>query len=212
MVKKLEIDALFFVIVGAFFGVFLLAYVKNQPVHFYSNAQAPIATTSLPTTTPKPTISFQPTTTTDSQISPDGTHKVVLKTLQNQDLTKTYEVSVNDSPAFYTKTLGANESITLPFNAWEPQNNYFFIQENLGSGPKILVFTADGSPFGDGQPYRDLSAAFASYGSPDAYDAATGWAGYDVIVINTKAEDGTQGTSYWYELPYGSVIPLATKF
>ena len=43
MVKKLEIDALFFVTVGAFFGVFLLAYVKNQPVHLYTNAATPVA-------------------------------------------------------------------------------------------------------------------------------------------------------------------------
>jgi hypothetical protein len=211
MVKKLEIDALFFVIVGAFFGVFLLSYVKNQPVRFYSNAAAPVAQ-SLPTTPPTPTISFQQTTTTDSQISPDGTHKVVLKTIQNQDLSKTYEVSVDDGSVFYTKTLGANETITLPFNSWEPQNRYFFIQENLGGGPKILVFTADGSAFGDGEPYLDLTDAYSKLGSSYSYDAATGWAGYNIIVINTKAEDGSQGTSYWYELPYGSLIPLATKF
>ncbi len=210
MFKKLEIDAIFFVIVGAFFGVFLVAYVRNQPVRFYSNADT-IAKDN-PSTTPTPTITFQPTTNSDSQISADGKHTVVLKTIHNQDLTKTYEVSTDDNPAFYTKTLGVNETITLPFNAWEPENRYFFIQENLSNGPKILVFTADGSAFGDGEPYRDLSDAYAKYGSTYTYDAATGWAGYNLIVINTKAEDGTQGASYWYELPYGSIIPLSTKF
>ena len=217
MVKKLEIDALLFMIVGAFVGMFLVVYVK-QPVRFYTDA-APVAT-ALPTLTPTPssgsvampTISLQQTTTTTSQISSDGTHKVNLKTIHNQDLTNTYEVSADDGPTFYTKTLGANETVTLPFNAWEPQNNYFFIQENLAAGPKVLVFKPDGSAFANGQPYLDLTDAYAQLGSNDTYDQATGWGGYDVIVMNTKASDGTQGTSYWYELPYGSLIPLATKF
>src|SRR5438067_1805023 len=152
MIKKLEIDALFFVLVGAFFGVFLVSYVKSQPVHFYSNADSTVAS-SEPTSIPTPTISFQQTATSDSQISPDGTHKVQLKTIHNQDLTKTYEVSANDGPVIFTQTLEANETITLPFNAWEPQNRYFFIQEHLGSGPQVFVFKADGSTFADGEEY-----------------------------------------------------------
>jgi hypothetical protein len=211
MIKKLEIDALFFIIVGAFFGVFLVAYVRNQPVRFYSNASSTVAS-SEPTSIPTPTVSFEPTTTAASQISPDGTHKVLLKTIHNQDLTKTYEVLANDGPVLFTQTLGANETITLPFNAWEPQNRYFFIQENLGSGAQVLVFKADGTPFADGEEYLNLTAAYDKFGSPYTYDAATGWAGYDLIVINTKAEDGTQGASYWYELPYGTLLPLSTKF
>jgi hypothetical protein len=214
MVKRLEIDAIFFVIVGAFFGVFLVAYVKNQPVHFYSNAatQTDTTTTSGPTIIPSPTITFQPSTSSDAQISSDGTHKVQLKTIHNQDLTKTYEVSADDGPVIYTQTLGANENITLPFNAWEPENRYFFIQENLGSGPQVLVFNGDGTPFADGEQYLNLTAAYDKLGSPYTYDAATGWAGYNLIVINTKSADGSQGSSYWYELPYGSLLPLATKF
>jgi hypothetical protein len=211
MVKKLEIDALLFMIVGAFVGMFLVVYVKHQPVRFYSDAAAPVAA-ELPTTAPTPTVSFQTTTTTSSQISSDGTHKVNLTTIHNQDLTNTYEVSADGGPTIYTKTLGANETLTLPFNAWEPQNNYFFIQENLAAGPNVLVFKADGSAFGDSEPYLDLTDAYAKLGSSDTYDQATGWGGYDVIVMNTKASDGSQGTSYWYELPYGSLVPLATKF
>jgi hypothetical protein len=210
MVKKLEIDALLFMIVGAFVGMFLVVYVKQQPVRFYSSAAAPVA--SAPTITPTPTVSFQPTTATTSQISSDGTHKVNLKTIHNQDLTNTYEVSADNGTTIYTKTLGADETVTIPFNTWEPQNRFFFIQENLSDGPKVLVFNADGSAFGSGEPYLDLTDAYTKLGSNDTYDAATGWAGYNIIVINTKASDGTQGTSYWYELPYGSLIPLATKF
>lgn len=212
MIKTLQFDALLFLLMGAIAGLFLVSYVKSQPTQFHSNADFSLQT-AQPTITPTPTITFEPTTTTNSQISSDGTHQVVLKTTTNQDQSKTYEVSTSDNgPAIYTQTLGPTENISLPFNAWEPQNNYFYIQEKLDSGPKVLVFNADGSPFGSGQPYLDLTDAYTNYGSSDIYDAATGWAGYDIIVINTKSSDGFQGTSYWYELPYGSIIPLATKF
>jgi len=210
MVKKLELDAFFFVIVGAFFGVFLIAYVRNQPVQFHSNAQEPVA--NAPTTIPSPTITFQPSTTNDKQISPDGAHTLLLKTIHNDDLTNTYELSADNGPTIYSQTLGANETLTLPFNAWEPQDRYFFIQEKLSSGPQVLVFKGDGTTFGDGEQYLNLTAAYDKLGSSYTYDAATGWAGYDIIVINTKADDGSQGASYWYELPYGTIIPLATKF
>lgn len=212
MGKTLQFDAILFLLIGAVAGLFLVTYVKSQPTQFQSNADFSLQTTQ-PTITPTPTVTFEPTTTTTSQISSDGTHQVVLKTTTNQDQSKTYEVSTsNDGPVIYTKTLDPTENISLPFNSWEPQNRYFYIQENLDSGPNVLVFNADGSAFGDGQPYRDLTDAYTNYGSSYTYDAATGWAGYDVLVINTKASDGTQGTSYWYELPYGSIIPLATKF
>jgi hypothetical protein len=209
MIKRLEVDALLFMIVGAFVGMFLVAYVKNQPVQFHSNAFVD----KTPTITPTPTVTFEPTTTSDSQISSDGTHKVVLRTTNNEDLSKSYELATSDNgPAIFSTTLSAGQNITLPFNAWEPQNRYFFIQENLASGTNILVFKGDGSPFADGEAYLDLSDAFKHYGSPYTYDAATGWAGYNIIVINTKATDGSQGASYWYEVPYGSILPLATKF
>jgi hypothetical protein len=214
MIKTLEFDAVLFLLVGAIVGMFLVSYVKNQPVQFQSNAFSfSQNTTTQPTNTPTPTIAFEPTTITDSQISSDGTHKVILKTTTNQDQSKTYNISTSDpGPVIFTKTLDPNENISLPFNSWEPLNRYFFIQENLSEGPKILVFTADGAPFGDGQPYLDLTDAYFKLGSSYNYDAATGWAGYDLIVINTKATDGTQGASYWFEPPYGSIIPLSTKF
>jgi hypothetical protein len=211
MTKTLQFDALLFLLVGAVAGMFLVSYVKTQPVQFHSNA-ASIVQTSEPTLTPTPTITFEPTTNTDTQISSDGTHKVNLKTTHNQDQSKTYEVSADNGPVIFSQTLSANETITLPFNAWEPQNRYFFIQENLGSGPQVLVFKGDGTTFADGEQYLNLTAAYDKLGSTYSYDVATGWAGYDLIVINTKASDGTQGASYWFEPPYGSIIPLATKF
>jgi hypothetical protein len=241
MVKKLELDAFLFVIVGAFVGLFLITYVKNQSVQFHSNAEVPQFFTSGPTTAPTETISQTPTqspiqksvpttvptnapslaplisllpvTSTTSQISSDGSQKVTIKTIQNRDATTTDEIFTGTmTQPIYNISLNTTESISIPFNTWSPDNTYFYILENSVEGEKILVFHADGSPFGNGQSYLDLAAAYAKYGSNDTFDAATGWAGYNIIVINTKASDGSQGTSYWFEVPDGSIIPLATKF
>ena len=242
MVKKLELDALLFVIVGAFVGLFLITYVKSHQLQLRSNAQVPqiftnIATpnnpsqtisqaptqaanqtptpTATPTTEPSlaPLISLLPVTSSTSQISPDGAQKVTIKTIQNRDASTTDEIFTgNMTQPLYSITLNTTESLSIPFNTWDPTNTYFFLQENSVEGEKILVFHADGSPFANGQSYLNLTDAFAKYGSPDTLDAVTGWAGYNVIVINTKASDGSQGTSYWFEVPDGSILPLATKF
>jgi hypothetical protein len=245
MVKKLEIDALLFIIFGAFVGVFIVSYVKSQPVQFHSSAAAPdnfaaapalntpvpsVAPVSqtpvqkptpqpLPTTLPTkmpslaPIVSLLPVTSTTSQISPDGNQVVTIKTIENRDATQTDEIFTGTmTQPLYSLTLNTTESLSIPFNTWEPTDKYFFLQENSVEGEKILVFQANGQPFANGQSYLNLSNTFNQYGSPDTFDAATGWGGYDEIVINTKASDGSQGTSYWYELPEGSIIPLATKF
>lgn len=238
MVKKLELDALLFVIVGAFVGIFLITYIKNQPVQFHSNAevpqlftgtptieptplvsqiptQAPATPTVMPTIAPTltPLISLLPVTSSTSQISPDGSQKVTIKTIENKDATTTDEIFTgNMTQPLYSITLNTTESLSIPFNTWDPTNTYFFLQENSNEGEKILVFHADGAPFANGQSYLSLTDAFAKYGSNNTLDAVTGWAGYNVIVINTKASDGSQGTSYWFEVPDGSILPLATKF
>lgn len=246
MVKKLELEAFIFVIIGALVGVFILGYYKNRSVQFYSNAAsnvqmpiqnplqnpsqntsqtaAPATTTpihtpmptveAIPTkkTAPAPIISIIPTVATTSQISSDGTQKVIMQTSENEGQT-TYEFSTATNPQpFFAKTLANGDTMSIPFNAWSPDNNYFFIQENSASGTSIYVFQASGQPFANGQSYLNLTDAFSKYGASDSFDQASGWASNTLIVILTKASDGSEGTSYWYEVPDGSIIPLSTKF
>jgi hypothetical protein len=214
MVKQLELEALFFVIVGALVGMFLVSYTRSTPVQFFSNAASPVNETVIPTGTPTPSPVFIATTTTTSQISPDGTKKVMVNETKERDGSQTYALSVDSGKAFFTTTLGANESLTIPYNTWASNDNYFFIQEQTSSGPKVFVFKASGEPFSDSQQYLDLTDAFVKRtdGSGNTFDQATGWAEGNLIIINTKRSDGSQGASYWYEVPDGAVIPLSTKF
>ena len=238
--KTLEIEALFFILIGAAVGFIVLAIHTNtnyqakaqsiqQPLqqNFQSapiiaaNPTLTIAPVSKPAPTetsksnPSPTtkiVAFSPTVATTSQPSSDGTKKVVLKTTQNSEGNQTYEVSVNDGPVIFSKTLTAGASISIPFNTWSPNDLYFFLQENDGSQTHIMVFNADGSPFANGAAYLDLTGDFAKYAPSALFDQATGWAADNLIIITTKLADGSEGTSYWYGVPDESVTPLATKF
>lgn len=211
MVKRLEMEALFFVILGAVAGLFLVAYTKSQPMQFRSNAALPVQTVPL-TPTATPTVAFVPTTTTTSQISSDGTKKVVVQATSNKDRSNTYTAAVDDGPTIFTTTLAPDESLTIPFNTWSSNNNYFFLHEQTKSGQKILVFQATGESFANGEQYLDLTKIFEERATSDIFDQATGWAEGNLIVINTKHSDNTQGASYWFEVPNGTLIQLSTKF
>ena len=77
--KQLELDAVFFVMVGIAVGSFFVLYKKpNQPV--YNPITIPQQET-IPTTPPP----FTPTTSSASQISSDGTKKVVVNATENDD-------------------------------------------------------------------------------------------------------------------------------
>ncbi|HWY79375.1 MAG TPA: hypothetical protein VNW29_03390 [Candidatus Sulfotelmatobacter sp.] len=230
--KYIGLEALFFVIAGASIGLYLVSYVKTQTLQFNSNAAfTPVQMVTPPITaiqkqttqagqpTQKPTpittiVSMTPVTTNAiSQISSDGSQKVTIQTVQNKYATQTDNIfTVNTTIPLYSKTLSQGESINVPFNAWSPNDKYFFIQDNLSSGQSILIFQADGQPFTNGQSYLNLTDAYTKYGASDIFDQATGWAADNLIVINTKLSDGSQGKSYWYEIPDGGIIPLANKF
>src|SRR5258708_2325327 len=67
-------------------------------------------------------------------ISPDGSKTLVMKTTIGADARKTYSFSVQESPSLgehlvYSKTLDVGDEMSIPFNSWSPNNQYFFIQE-----------------------------------------------------------------------------------
>ena len=237
MVKKLEIEALIFIIIGAFVGLFLITYVKSKPVELNSYAsftpqqlgtnlstvqkatQTPVQSpapkaTQVPTQTPPAVVATAPIdTSATSQISSDGTQRVTIQTIQATLGTQTDNIlTASSTQPVYSKTLSAGETLSIPYNTWSPDNNYFFIVDNTGTTQKVLVFQANGQPFANGQSYLDLTQAYANYGSSDTFDEASGWAADGLIIILTTAPDGSEGTSYWFGVPDGSITPLATMF
>jgi hypothetical protein len=234
LVKKLEIEAILFIIVGAAIGYLLLLHMQTSNAHALSEngqqfpavALIPSSTppSAVPTQTPTPTptpaplitsapAAYIPSVSTTSQISSDGTQTVTLRTIQNKDSTETFDITSSDSSTFmFSKTLPQGQSISIPYNTWSPDDKYFFIQENDGSQTAVMVFNDNGDPFANGDSYLDLTGDFAKYAPGAIFDEASGWAADNLIIILTKNADGSEGTSYWYGVPDESVTPLATKF
>jgi len=229
--KHIELEAILFILVGAAVGYMMLVYsqhakvqtlaVNNYPTFpVIGTAPTTIPPTPLPTPTATPTPtpaliakSYIPSVSNTSQISSDGTKTVSLRTIQNNNGTSTYDITSSDNTTFmFSKTLPSNESISIPYNTWSPDNNYFFIQENTGTGTDVMVFNDNGNPFANGAQYLDLSSDFSKDAPNAIFDQASGWAADNLIVILTKNADGSEGTSYWYGVPDESVTPLATKF
>lgn len=166
---------------------------------------------------PSPTADSFPQDFTVSQISPDGTKKVVLQTAFNVDNTKTYVLTTEDGDGnnlhnIFTKTLGNDSAISIPFNTWAPDNKYFFVHEKNADDTNIMVFKADGSIFNEEEPFLDLTGTFRQRISNYNFQEATGWGGYSLIVFNTLKLDGEQGSSFWFEAPSKAVIQLGTLF
>lgn len=231
--KNIELEVIFFVLVGAAVGYLVLLHQQRTttPTLIQGIQQtAPIAAVSNPTPTvtpmptptnaplptnvpsPKPSIQFNSAVTSISQDSSDGTNTVTVTSSANANGNQTYSVSINNGPAIFSKTLTSGNSISIPYNTWSPDNNYFFLQENSGNQTQVMVFNGNGQPFSNGGEYLDLTSVFAQDVSPTAFLKATGWASNNLIIIETQNADGSEGTSYWFGVPDESVTPLATQF
>lgn len=163
-------------------------------------------------------VKAEPVTTEDSQISSDGTRRVIVRTTGNNDSDiKSVQILTRnekngDEQAVFNNSISKDGEITAPYNAWSPDNKYFFVQQNSAQGTSIMVFKEDGQPFGDGETYLDLTGIFKDRVSAFDYKEATGWASETLIIVNTSNKEGSDGPSYWFEVPSKAVIQLSSKF
>ncbi len=207
--KKLEFESACFVLIGVMVGAFFIGQARSTQEQFPSLANLPAMAANPTPTIEAPALS--------SQISPDGTKKVTMKVTPNKDGTKTYEVSTSDGDeqnmhTITSITLAGKDNVIIPFNAWSPDNRYFFIQENTADEPNVMVFKATGEAFADGVASLDLTQAYKNRATGNNFTEATGWASETLIIINTTHADNTKGPSYWFEVPSKAVIQLSTQF
>jgi len=158
-----------------------------------------------------------PKVAVSSQISPDGAKKVIMKVTENSDNTKTYDFSTADENGvnekyIFTKTLDSTANMTIPFNTWSPDNQYFFTQENTANGKNVFVFKGSGATFTDGETFLDVTDLFRKAATGNNFSQATGWASESLIVVNTIKPDSTKGPSYWFEVPSKVIVQLSTEF
>lgn len=217
--RLLEIESLGVIVFAAFLGIFF-AWQSNQesPQQFPVKAQVvkdiPVRVTVTAAPTLIPTAEPTPQVDTTEQISSDGTKTLKMRTASNANGTKIYTFStVNDSDKYeqiiYSTPANAAETMSIPFNTWSPDNNYFFILKNDTEG---MVFKASGDPFADGEPYIDITEIFNQQNTNYSIREVTGWTSGSTIIFNTAKPDNTIGPSFWFYVPAKQVIYVSTLF
>ncbi len=209
----IEAESLAFLAIAATIGIVFAYYTHNaskQPLSI--PVLAP-----LTTPTPSPTMTPQPTVATFSQLSPDGTKKVDMTVTSETSGNKTYRFTVtdangNNSQLIYSTTLPSNESMSIPYNTFSPDDKYIFLNHTINGTNEAWVFRADGSTISGQTEYDNATAIFKKKINPDIKQVTTGWASDTLLIILTYNQDGSEGTSYWFEVPSNAIIPLATKF
>ncbi len=210
---QIELEIISFIAVAALLGIFFVwrnNQVSRQQLHLAIPIVAENKTQTVIVPNSNPILKID----TASQISPDGTKKLIMKTAHNTNGTLTYVITTADGSGannqqLYTAIVKGSENMSIPFNTWSPDNQYLFIQKN---GNNALVFKASGGPIASGQAYFDVSELFKAQVKKDIFSRATGWASPTLLIINTITQDNTKGSSYWFEVPTKAIIQLANKF
>ncbi len=211
--NQIELETIFFIAAAAFLGIFF-AWRNNQISRQQSHLAIPIVAENKTQTVIVPNSNPILKIDTASEISPDGTKKLDMKTTHNTNGTLTYVFTTTDelganNQQLYTTIVKGSENMSIPFNTWSPDNQYLFIQKN---GNNALVFKASGEPIASGQAYFDVPDLFKAQVKKDIFSRATGWASPTLLIINTITQDNTKGFSYWFEVPTKAIIQLATQF
>lgn len=150
--------------------------------------------------------------------SPDGKKTLIMKTEKSSPDMTTYSFSVTPSASttgkpLLIKTLKTPSTITIPFNAWSPDNQYFFLQEHYGTETITFVYKASGQMFSDGQYSHNINVLFAEKEPKFLLEDVTGWAAPTLLIVNTKIIDSDKsGPSFWFDISRNSVTRLSTNF
>ena len=216
-IRVTQLEIIYIIVLAAAVGL-AGAYVVRNP-HMSSKLYLPIVQqTQYNTDDLQPTPSLlplNPQAQEVSEISPDGTKKVIMSVTSNA-YTKTYSFSTanedgSSAHRIYIATSSA-QAFSIPFNTWSPDDRYVFLTDKTASGEAALAMRADGEPFGDGEPFMNVSSIFTERNLGNTYKETIGWASNTLLIVNSTAPDGAKGPSYWFEVPNKAVIELSSQF
>lgn len=217
MVLTRELETLFFILIASAIGLYAALHIPTPKKFNPAPVVAALPHFTAPEATPTPILTVPvPKVTTTSWTSSDGLEKIAMKTTYNFNASKTYTFTLTDTQTnvdklLFIQTLAGVSSMSIPFNVFSSDNSYLFLKEIIGKEIHFLVFRTDGTPFPGGKNYLDVSQLFSAHITSYILADATGWASTDLLVINTKRQDGTQGPSFWFEAP-SSFIQLSNVF
>lgn len=188
--------------------IFVITTLKKQP-------NIPTLASSLTSPSPSPAGTSEKTVNTETIEAPDG--KLILivreekvdsglkKTLTIQNLT-------GERTEIYSKTVPAGNVLSIPYNAFSPDNKYIFLKESTSTDTLYYVLATSGNPLTSDSAELEVTGNFYSKYTDFIITDVTGWGGINLLVVNTDNKSGGQGPSFWYELPGGGIIRLSNRF
>lgn len=162
----------------------------------------------VPTITPIP----QPKVSGEAK-SIDGKKTVIMQTLQQSDGMAFYTFLISDEEREYSifTSNSKKNAFSVPSNSWSPDGTYIFLIDGTTLPQQILVFKSSGEPFSDGQKYLNVTELFGERITQYRLDTATGWDSRGLLHIRTKNQDGSKGSSFWFDVDSRSFIQLAAR-
>lgn len=138
-------------------------------------------------------------------LSPDGKVAITMKEKKVEaGILHVFSISGRE---IFSKILASDSGLSIPFNAFSPDNKYIFLKESVSGQINYFVLPlAGGGEIAVSEPFNER------FGSDLTIDEATGWGGINLLIINTRKVGGGKGPSYWFEAPGGAFIRLSHTF
>ncbi len=135
--------------------------------------------------------------------SGDGKMKLIGSSVKGADETTSYTFKVvsgvdNSQRVLFSKIVGSDTTMEIPFNSWAPDNKQLFVAERNGEGINFFVYKADGGEYADEQDFLDVQEYWKESKNNYEIKLITGWAGDDLLVVKTMKEDGSDGPPFWF--------------
>jgi len=205
-----SVETLFFVAISTALILFVMMQRSNHGGLPVFSALPPIAV-ALPTPTDAPN-KVQST----SMDSPEGSKTLTLESLDNKGTTS-YSLFVSaksDSQRqqIFKKDEPSGQSLEIPFNTWSSDNAYVFLKEKTSGDENYFVFQSSGNLFPNETAYLSVQELFNKKVQNFVIEEATGWAGPNLLVVNTRSIDGSKKVSFWFDVSSQSFIQLGTYF
>jgi hypothetical protein len=148
--------------------------------------------------------------------SPDGKWNLGMKEERGQeDITYVFKLTKladNSVKEIFRKTVSLSTSMEIPANTFSPDDKYIFLKEHNSGQTDYVVMTSGGTPLAKDIVTAEISSLFASKYPNLKITDVTGWAGTNLLLVNSDKIEGGTGPSLWFILPSRTFSQLSTRF
>ncbi len=164
---------------------------------------------------PTPLVTPKPADISEFPAS-DGKKNLTMEKLEKNTIDSyMFSVSTIENPEkqlVFTKDESKDTSLSVPFNAWSPNDAHFFLRQTAGPVTNYFVFNSNGKEFSADKKFVNVTEYFQEKYPDLVIEDVTGWAGDNLLLVNTKTKEGEPGYSYWFTVTTQTFTRLYTHF